>query len=127
MLERVSFGKQLLSSQRAATPALQNSRAQSSGRCCRELLEKIRKCLFHARGILDFYARDFQSQNRKTHRNAVIIVGLDFRPVKRGPRWKHCEGVVFFPPIRSAPRQFSAQGGAASAFLQPQAPELGEA
>ena len=47
-----------------------------------QLLEKIRERFLHARGIINFYAGNFQSQNGKTHGHAMVIVGCYLRAVQ---------------------------------------------
>src|ERR1700722_10110848 len=58
-----------------------DGRAEAGRRRRRHLLEKIGKCFFHAGRILDANALDFQSQDGEAHRHAMIVVGLNFRPV----------------------------------------------
>ena len=89
-----------------------------------QFLEKIRERLLHARGILDFDARHFQSQNRKTHRHAMVVVGLNLRAVKL--RGINRQRVAFLDHLRAALGQFRAQGDDALAFLDAQAAKVGE-
>ena len=71
-----------------------------------QLLKEVRKRLFYARRILDFYARNFQSQNRKTHGHAMVIVGLDLGAVEFG--WIDFEmspvSITFAPHLVSSVR-----------------------
>src|SRR5262247_365017 len=72
-----SVGKQLIGMETAAGGGLEDGRAQAVRRWRSQFLKEIGECLFHARGILDFNARDFQPQNGKTHRDAVVVVSVD--------------------------------------------------
>ena len=75
---RRSLSEQLVVREWTARPSVENRDAQAAGRGRGELLEKVRKSFFDARGILDFDAGNFQPQNRKTHCHAMIVVGLDW-------------------------------------------------
>ncbi len=85
--------QRLLSRQRVPPPATggrwrasRMAAPRPAGRRRGQLLEKIGKCLLHAGGILDANAWNFQSQDGKTHRHAMIVVGFDFRPVQLSRR-----------------------------------------
>ena len=86
--------------------------------------KKFGKRFFHARRILDFYSGNFQSQNRKTHRHAMIVVGFDFRAVKF--RGINRQRVAFFDDFCAAFGEFRSQGDNAFAFLDAKAAEIGE-
>ena len=49
----------------------------------REITKKFGIGLGDAAGILDTEARELQTDDRKRHRNAMVIVGLDRRGLKR--------------------------------------------
>ncbi len=107
-----------------AAGRIQNGRAQSVRRGGGQLLEEIRERLFHARGILDFDARNFQSQNGEAHRHAMVVVGLNLRAVQLGR--EDFQRVAGLDDLRAALGQLGAQGDDAFAFLDAQAAEVGE-
>src|SRR5258706_15477062 len=90
-----------------------------------KLLEKIRKGLLHAGGILDSYPWHFQSQNRKTHCDAMIIVRFDLRAVHL--RRSDFQRVTCFDSLRPALRQLSAKRRDALGLLHTQATQVGKA
>ena len=103
---------------------IQNRRAQSVRWRRGKFLEKVRERFLHARGVDKFYAGNFQSQNRKTHRHAMIVVGFNLRAVKR--RRINCERITFFDDLRAALGQLGSQRDDAFTFLDTEASEVGE-
>src|SRR4030095_1265163 len=69
-----------------------------------ELLKKVREGLPDTFRIAYPNTRHSQSQHRKTHRHAVVVIGLDFRAMHRSV--SHLESVSFFDNNRSALLQF---------------------
>src|SRR5206468_8884530 len=88
-------------------------------------LEKVREGLLHARRILDFDAGNFQPQNGKAHRHAVVVVGLDGRAVKL--RREYFQRVSRFDDFGAALGQFGAQRNNALALLDTETAEVSEA
>ncbi len=96
-------------------------------RLCGQFLEKIRERLFDAGRIFKFYARHFQSQNRKTHRHAMIIVSLDLCAVQfTGLGWINHQRVAFLDDFGTALGQLRPQRNDALAFLHAQPAEVSE-
>ena len=96
-------------------------------RCGGQFLEKIRERLFHACGILDFDAGHFQSQNRKTHRHAVIVIGFNLGAVQIFQLGRiNRQRIAFFHHFRAALGQLRPQRKNTFAFLHAQAAEVGE-
>ena len=90
-----------------------------------QLLKKIRERLLHAGGIFNFYAGNFQSQDRKTHRHAMVAVGFDLRAVQR--RRPDRQRVAFLDHFRAALGQLRPQRDDALGFLDAQSAKVGKA
>ena len=103
---------------------IQNRRAQAVRRRRGQFLEKIRERLLHAGGIFNFYAGNFQSQNRKTHRHAMVVVGFNLRAVQR--RRTNRQRIAFLDHFRAALGQFRPQRDDALGFLDTQAAKVGK-
>ena len=108
------LGKQFLPGERAPVP-VENPRPQTVRRRGGQLLEEIRKRLLHAARILDLYPGNFQSKNGKTHGHAMVVVGLDFRPMELGR--ENRQRVAFLDHLRAAFGQLGAQGKNTLGFL----------
>ena len=116
------MGEQFGFRQRALGYRVENRCPQPVRRGGGEFLEKIGKCFLHARRILDFYSRHLQSQNGKTHRHAMVVVGFDLRAVQF--RRINRERIAFFDDFRAAFGEFGSQGDDAFAFLDAEAGEI---
>src|SRR4051812_19710053 len=111
--------------QSSASLSFENRRAETVRRQGSKFLKEIRERFFHALRIFDFYSRNFQSQNRKTHRHAMVIVSLDFGAVQLGGINGEC--IAFFDDLRTAFGQFRPEGNDALALLDAETAELGKA
>ena len=67
---------------------------------------------------------NFQTQRRKTHCHAMVIVGFNFRTVQR--RGVNRQRVVFLDDFGAAPGQFRVQGGDPVTFLHAEVAEVDE-
>jgi len=74
-----------------------------------QFLKKVGKCLLHARRILDFDPRNFQSQNREAHRHAMVVVGFDFGAVRTCRLRSDGQCIALFENFDTAFRQFCAE------------------
>src|SRR5262245_1629372 len=97
---------------------------QAVRRRCSELLKEVRERLLHARGILDFDAWDFQSQNGEAHGHAMVVVGFDLGAMKLGG--DNLEAVARLYHLGAALGQLGAQRNDALALLQSQASQVAE-
>ncbi len=119
-IDTISFCKEFAHLQSPPRAPIPNLRAQAFRRRRGQLLEKIWEGLLHARGILDPDARHFQSQNRKTHGHAMVVVGLDGRAVDLSGRREHRQGVAVLQHLNTAFGQLGAQCHHPLALLQAQ-------
>jgi len=94
-----SFRKQFIMRERASR-RIQNRRAEAVGRGGGKFLEEIGERFLHARGVFKFNPGNFQSQNGKTHRHAMVVVGFDFGAVQF--RGINGQRIAFLDDLRAA-------------------------
>src|SRR4051812_20651112 len=117
--------KQIACSKNLVVLAFTDGGSQPARGSMGQLLKKVRKGLFHAGRIFDSDARDFQPQNRKAHRHAMIVVSLNSRAVERAGMDFQCVAALDY--LSATFGQFSSQRSDPFAFLQAQSTQIGEA